>query len=165
MAWTADSKAVVFYSNRNGPFHVFKQDIHSSQPVLLVRGPDDLYVPRMTPDQRTILYIVRPRADETTDEARLMRIPWREGFRNRCSRLRVFGMWSVRVLRRISASTPPLTMVRKSFTGLILRTETSLSFLLDVSSETISTGSLLRMECTPPGPPRRMLPARSTFAY
>jgi hypothetical protein len=24
VAWTADSKAVVFYSNRNGPFHVLQ---------------------------------------------------------------------------------------------------------------------------------------------
>lgn len=75
MAWTADSKAVVFYSNRNGPFHVFKQDIHSAQPVVLVGGPDDLYAPRMTPDQGAVLYIVRARPNGTTDEARLMRIP------------------------------------------------------------------------------------------
>jgi DNA-binding winged helix-turn-helix (wHTH) protein/Tol biopolymer transport system component len=75
MTWTADSKDVVFYSNRNGPFHVFKQDIHSAQPVLLVGGPDDLYAPRTTPDQSAILYTVRAKANETTDEAQLMRIP------------------------------------------------------------------------------------------
>jgi DNA-binding winged helix-turn-helix (wHTH) protein/Tol biopolymer transport system component len=75
MAWTADSKAVVFYSNRDGPFHVFKQDINSAQPVLLVGGPDDLYAPRMTPDQSAILYTVRARPNGPTDDARLMRIP------------------------------------------------------------------------------------------
>ena len=40
-AWTADSKAVIFYSNRDGPFHVFKQSIDATHPELLVGGQDD----------------------------------------------------------------------------------------------------------------------------
>jgi Tol biopolymer transport system component len=97
MAWTADSKAVVFYSNRNGPFHIFKQNIHSAQPVLLVGGPDDLYAPRMTPDQSAVLYIVRARPNGTTDEAQLMRIPVDGGVSQPV--LRASGLWDAECAR------------------------------------------------------------------
>ncbi len=97
MAWTADSKGVVFYSNRNGPFHVFKQDIHSAQPVLLAGGPDDLYAPRMTPDQSAVLYIVRARPNETTDEAQLMRIPVDGGVSQPV--LKASGLWDAECAR------------------------------------------------------------------
>jgi DNA-binding winged helix-turn-helix (wHTH) protein/Tol biopolymer transport system component len=97
MAWTADSKAVVFYSNRNGPFHVFKQDIHSAQPVLLVGGPDDLYAPRMTPDQSSVLYTVRARPNGTTDEAQLLRIPVDGGVSQPV--LKASGFWDAECAR------------------------------------------------------------------
>ncbi len=97
MAWTADSKAVVFYSNRNGPFHVFKQDINSAQPVLLAGGPDDLYAPRMTPDQSAVLYIVRARPNGTTDEAQLMRIPVDGGVSQPV--LKASGLWDAECAR------------------------------------------------------------------
>ena len=97
MAWTADSKAVVSYSNRNGPFHVFKQDIHSAQPILLAGGPDDLYAPRMTPDQNAVLYIVRARPNGTTDEAQLMRIPVDGGVSQPV--LKASGLWDAECAR------------------------------------------------------------------
>ena len=165
MAWTADSKAVVFYSNRNGPFHVFKQDINSAQPVLLAGGPDDLYAPRMTPDQSAVLYTVRARPNGTTDEAQLMRIPVDGGVSQPVSRLPAFGMRNVRVPRPISASTPPFAVVYRSFISSILKMENKPSFHLQSPSVTTSTGSLRPTACTPLGPPRRMLPGRSAFAY
>ena len=97
MAWTAGSKAVVFYSNRDGPFHVFKQDIHSAQPVLLAGGPDDLYAPRMNPDQSAVLYIVRARPNGTTDEAQLMRIPVDGGVSQLV--LKASGLWDAECAR------------------------------------------------------------------
>jgi Tol biopolymer transport system component len=74
-AWTADSKAVLFYSNRDGPFHIFKQSIDATQPELLVGGKDDLYVPRMTPDGSSVIYEIRAKAGEPSNNAQLMRVP------------------------------------------------------------------------------------------
>lgn len=75
MDWTADSRAVIFYSNRDGPFHVFKQAIDATQPELLVGGSDDLYVPRITPDGLSLIYIVRPKAGAASNNSRIMRLP------------------------------------------------------------------------------------------
>ena len=75
MDWTADSRAVIFYSNRDGPFHVFKQDIVATQPELLVGGMDDLYAPRLTPDGLSVIYIVRPKAGGPSNISRIMRVP------------------------------------------------------------------------------------------
>jgi DNA-binding winged helix-turn-helix (wHTH) protein/Tol biopolymer transport system component len=97
MAWTANGEAVVFYSNRDGPFHVFKQDIHSAQPVLLVGGPDDLYAPRMSPDQRSVLYIVRATPNGTSDEAQVRRIPVDGGLSQPV--LKASGLWDAECAR------------------------------------------------------------------
>jgi DNA-binding winged helix-turn-helix (wHTH) protein/Tol biopolymer transport system component len=96
-AWTGDSDAVVFYSNRNGPFHIFKQGIQSAQPVLLVGGLDDLYAPRMTPDQSAVLYIVRAPPNGTTNEAQLMRIPVVGGISQPV--LKASGLWDAECAR------------------------------------------------------------------
>lgn len=73
MDWTSDNRAVIFYSNRNGPFHVFKQAIDATQPELLVGGKDDLYAPRLTPDGFGIIYVVRPNAGARSNNSRIMR--------------------------------------------------------------------------------------------
>ena len=75
MAWTADSQSVLSYSNRDGPFHVFKQNIDSTQPELLVGGEDDLYVPRLSPDGKNVLYVVRAKPGGASDKAKVMRVP------------------------------------------------------------------------------------------
>jgi Tol biopolymer transport system component/DNA-binding winged helix-turn-helix (wHTH) protein len=74
-SWTPDSKAVLFYSNRDGPFHVFKQDINATQPELLVGGRDDLYMPRLSPDGSSVLYVVRPKPGGPSNNAQVMRAP------------------------------------------------------------------------------------------
>ncbi len=73
--WTPDSKAVVFYSNRDGPFHIFKQSIDATQPELLVGGGDDLYLPRLTPDRSSVVYVVRAKPGGPSDNAQVMRVP------------------------------------------------------------------------------------------
>jgi Tol biopolymer transport system component/DNA-binding winged helix-turn-helix (wHTH) protein len=75
MAWTADSRFVLFYSNRDGPFHVFKQDLNATQPELLVGGEDDLYVPRLSPDGKSVLYVVRSKPGGPSNKAAVMRVP------------------------------------------------------------------------------------------
>lgn len=74
MDWTPDSKSVIFYSNRDGPFHVFKQSIDATQADLLVGGSDDLYVPRMAPDGKTVIYIVRAKPGAPTDNSKIMQV-------------------------------------------------------------------------------------------
>ncbi len=73
--WTPDSKSVIFYSNRDGPFHVFKQSIDATQPDLLVGGSDDLYVPRMAPDGKSVIYVVRAKPGADTDNSKIMQVP------------------------------------------------------------------------------------------
>jgi len=74
-AWTEDSEAVLFVSDRDGPLHIFKQGIDQTQPELLVGGKQDEWLPRLTPDGSSMLYLVSGTQAEPSDNDRLMRIP------------------------------------------------------------------------------------------
>ena len=65
-SWTPDSKAVLFVSNRDGNFHIYKQALDQTQAEMLVGGKHDLVLPRLSPDGSSILY--------EDDEHRLMRV-------------------------------------------------------------------------------------------
>jgi DNA-binding winged helix-turn-helix (wHTH) protein/Tol biopolymer transport system component len=73
-AWTPDSKAVLFVSNRDGPNHIFRQSIDATHPDLLVGGKDNLGPPQLTPDGLSALYLVFPSSGKPSDNSRLMRI-------------------------------------------------------------------------------------------
>ena len=60
-AWTADSKAVLFTSNRNGTWGIFKQGISQETAEPVVTGPQDVSLPRLSPDGAWILYLEIPR--------------------------------------------------------------------------------------------------------
>ena len=74
-AWTPDNKAVLFLSDRDGPSHIFKQDIAKTQPELLVGGNVVASAPRLTPDGLSLLYLVSVKSSPTSDSLRLMRVP------------------------------------------------------------------------------------------
>jgi DNA-binding winged helix-turn-helix (wHTH) protein/Tol biopolymer transport system component len=74
-AWTPDSKAVLFVSNRDGPYHIFRQSLDATHPDLLVGGKEDLGHPQLTPDGLSALYLVYPSSGKPSDNSRLMRIP------------------------------------------------------------------------------------------
>ena len=59
-AWSRDSRFVVFWSNRNGPYQVFKQNVDSQTADLIVGGPDQNWLPRVTADGKTIVYWSMP---------------------------------------------------------------------------------------------------------
>jgi Tol biopolymer transport system component len=59
-AWTADSRALIFESDRNGNFDLFKQDIARRTPEILVATPLTEILPQLTPDGRLVLYAARP---------------------------------------------------------------------------------------------------------
>jgi eukaryotic-like serine/threonine-protein kinase len=55
-AWTPDSESVIFESDRSGNFDLFKQSITSRIAETIVKGPDNEFIPKATPDGRWLLY-------------------------------------------------------------------------------------------------------------
>ena len=85
-AWTADSKAVVFVSNRNGQSEIFRQSLGEEDthaiPTLSEGGDEPAsagllsrVVPRMSPDGTWVLYMVWERATGLPAPVKLMRVP------------------------------------------------------------------------------------------
>jgi serine/threonine protein kinase len=75
-AWTADSKAVLFISDRNGTWGVFKQEVSQETAEPVVNGPQNARGPRLSPDGTWILYAESPKtAVDPYTGARLMRVP------------------------------------------------------------------------------------------
>jgi DNA-binding winged helix-turn-helix (wHTH) protein/Tol biopolymer transport system component len=74
-SWTPDSKAVLFASDRDGAYHIFKQQIDQTVPELLVGGNEQAMAPRVAPDNATVLYVIWPKLGEPATPRRLMRVP------------------------------------------------------------------------------------------
>jgi len=74
-AWTPDSKAVLFWSDRNGTSGIFKQEIGQDTAEAVVTGPQNASLPRLASDGACILYIESPRTVGPSTPLRLMRIP------------------------------------------------------------------------------------------
>ncbi|MBV8552628.1 MAG: serine/threonine-protein kinase [Acidobacteriaceae bacterium] len=71
-AWTPDNAAVIFESNRNGTFGLFRQKIDEREPEPLVLSNADSVLPQASPDGKWILY----REDrEQRSKRTLMRVP------------------------------------------------------------------------------------------
>jgi len=74
MAWTADSKEIIFFSRRNGPQGIFRQKWDENTPTLIVEGSGlDFYSATTTPDGKWLLYATRPAG--TTKGFQFMRVP------------------------------------------------------------------------------------------
>ena len=54
--WTPDGKAVLYISDRDGEFHIYRQRIGAASPELLVDGHDSPNILRLNPDGTEILY-------------------------------------------------------------------------------------------------------------
>ncbi len=75
-AWTADSKFVLFASDRNGTWGIFKQGISQETAEAVVTGPANLCAPRLSPDGAWILYEEIPKTTVgPSTPLRLMRVP------------------------------------------------------------------------------------------
>lgn len=70
--WQLDGKNVLFESNRNGSWDVFRQPLHSPAAELIAGGPDLQLGAQAAPDGKAILYWSRA---EGSDQMHLMRIP------------------------------------------------------------------------------------------
>jgi len=69
--WTADSKAVIFRSDRTGRFALYKQALDQQAPDLIPTGPGSPQFPRLSPDGEWIIYPNGPYPKHD----RLMRVP------------------------------------------------------------------------------------------
>ena len=74
-AWTPDSKQVIFGSDRDGAFHLFRQAPEQTTPELLVGGKEESMVPRLTPDGKEIVYLQFQPGFEGAEAVRMLRVP------------------------------------------------------------------------------------------
>jgi Tol biopolymer transport system component len=115
-AWTPDSKAVLFQSDRNGALGIFRQGISqdTAEPVVSgSRGADD---PRLSGDAAWILYQEAPNTGPSTPVA-LLRIPVNGGAPQRVLEMRNDSDYhcarapaSLCVLREVSRDEKQLTL-------------------------------------------------------
>ena len=73
-AWTADSKAVLFVSNRNGTWKLFKQNIGDTTAEVLVEG-HSIFLPRLSADGSQVLYLSATKPGDISFPASLMSKP------------------------------------------------------------------------------------------
>jgi Tol biopolymer transport system component/DNA-binding winged helix-turn-helix (wHTH) protein len=73
--WTPDGKSVIFTSDRDGVFHLFKQAIDQPAPDLLVGGDQSVILARLNADSSAILYTLNPDPNDSERRVRLMRLP------------------------------------------------------------------------------------------
>ncbi len=73
-AWTRDSRAVIFESDRNGNYDLFKQEIDKRTPESIVATPLTEVLPQLGPDGHWLLYDGRV-AGAKRFERKLMRVP------------------------------------------------------------------------------------------
>jgi len=76
--WLRDSKAVLFFSDRNGTFDIFKQRIKDRRAEEVIAGPaEEKRNPQLSPDSNWILYLAWPKGGSglLPHSGRLMRVP------------------------------------------------------------------------------------------
>src|SRR5262245_29067868 len=59
-SWTNNGKEILFFSDRNGVFNIFKQGQSSQNAEMLVPGKEDVRGPQFSADGRWLLYMVWP---------------------------------------------------------------------------------------------------------
>jgi Tol biopolymer transport system component len=72
-AWTPDSRSVLFISNRNGTWKMFKQPIDQTTAEMVAEGRS-LHIPRLSPDGSEILYMEGYRPDDPSVPVSIMRM-------------------------------------------------------------------------------------------
>jgi Tol biopolymer transport system component len=73
--WTPDGKSVIFTSDRDGVFHLFKQAVDQPAPDLLVGGEQSVTLARLNAESSAILYTVNPEPGDMERSIRMMRLP------------------------------------------------------------------------------------------
>ena len=73
--WTADSHSVIFISNRDGAYHIFRQNIDQTTPEVIVGGNESSVIARMNPAQDGVMYLASADSGHKTPPFRLMEQP------------------------------------------------------------------------------------------
>jgi Tol biopolymer transport system component/DNA-binding winged helix-turn-helix (wHTH) protein len=73
--WTPDGKSVIFTSDRDGVFHLFKQAADQPAPDLLVGGEQSVTLARLNPESSAILYTLNAEPSDVAHRIRMMRLP------------------------------------------------------------------------------------------
>ena len=73
--WTPDSKSVLFYSNRNGSYDIFRQSLDETTAQALVENKRYKTLPRMSPDGNWVLYYDPPGINGWNERVRISRVP------------------------------------------------------------------------------------------
>jgi len=92
-AWTSDSKAVFFSSNRNGTSEIFKQATDQSLAESMMTSSEELLQPRGSPDGSEILYISTPKSADLKTPSSIFAIPIAGGTPRLV--LQDVGIWNV----------------------------------------------------------------------
>jgi Tol biopolymer transport system component len=78
--WMPDSKAVLFWSDRNGTWDIFRQALDQAEAEPVVTGPGVKFLPAVSPDGAWILYLSSATAEGgTTTPVRIMGVPIQTG--------------------------------------------------------------------------------------
>lgn len=104
--WTADSRAVIFASFRNGKARVFKQSLDADVADPIETGPGNANEPQVSPDGSWVLYHTDPIEEGMTAPSQLMRVSMTGAPRSRCSQhesVRSAATYRVLGLRQLSA--------------------------------------------------------------
>jgi eukaryotic-like serine/threonine-protein kinase len=73
--WSADSKALLFQSDRTGNMNLFRQPIDATDAEVVVTDQNDNRAPSLGPDRAWVLYFAWPRSGTKVNTAGLMRRP------------------------------------------------------------------------------------------
>ena len=75
--WSADSKTIFLYSDRNGSFDIYKQGVDARNAEPIVTGSDQKWAPQSSPDGKWVLYMQWPKVADgaAIESGKLMRSP------------------------------------------------------------------------------------------
>ena len=75
--WDADSRAILFESNRDGRLHIFRQEIAGDTAGPVATGPGEASGPVVSPDDAFLLYVTpaHPMVGGSSTPVQLMRVP------------------------------------------------------------------------------------------
>jgi eukaryotic-like serine/threonine-protein kinase len=79
MAWTPDSKTILFSSNRAGTSAIYRQSLDSDEPTLIAGGTVGSRRARVSPDGRWVLTFLNRKPGNPPAPEQLMRIPFAGG--------------------------------------------------------------------------------------
>jgi Tol biopolymer transport system component/DNA-binding winged helix-turn-helix (wHTH) protein len=111
--WTPDGKSVIFTSDRDGVFHLFKQAVDQLAPDLLVGGEQSVILARLNAESTAILYLLNPEPSDVERRIRMMRLSLAGGTPQ-------FVLQDVGINNFQCARAPATVCVLSEFTGISL---------------------------------------------